>query len=191
MRVHLAVKSPIKGIKTKTKGKRKKTMESLDSSTAAVPIKVLPVKAADWGILEPLHPILGPVADMLGPLGNITTILTMLLLVVSILWLRSPSRGTLSQGSFMPPQRLAAYEEMWRKEESELWNWLDDRLRLDEVYTAGRNPTEEVVRSRRFGSTQEMSQRQVDEAIRVTEEKLASLKGVIGRRKDERGKDEL
>lgn len=170
----------------------------MDSATASkVPVKIVAVKEADWGLLEPLRPVFGPVADMLGPFGNITTILTILLLIVSILWLRSPSSNVSNKGTYMTPQRLAAYEEMWRKEESELWNWLDERLKLDEVYTAGRAPaghSEEVVRGRKYESkmseTPDMSHRHVSEAIKVTEEKLASLKGVVDRKRRE-AMDEL
>lgn len=185
--------------KSKTKGKRKKTIESIDSPpTSASLNKAAASKPASWGPLEPLHAILGPSGDILGSLGNVTTMLAVLLLIVTILWLRSPSKSSTAQGTFMTPQRLTALEEMWRKEESELWNWLDDRLKLDEVYSSGHAAPspQQILRGREFDSkvseTPEMSERQVDNAIRVTEEKLASLKGVVERkRKESSVKDEI
>lgn len=200
LKSQLASKSPLKTAgKSKTKGKRKKTIESTDAApTRTSPNKAATSKPANWGPLEPLHAILGPVGDMLGPLGNLTTVLAVLLLIVTVLWLRSPRKTTATQSTFMTPQRLTALEEMWRKEESELWNWLDDRLKLDEVYNTGHaEPSaQQILRGREFDSrvseTPEMSERQVDDAIRVTEEKLASLKGVVARKRKGSGvKDEL
>jgi hypothetical protein len=84
------------------------------------------------------------------------------------------------------PQRLAAYEEMWRREESDLWEWIEERAGLERLGGGGAEPVvrkrsveprtvEEKVRGGR------MDERELREAIRVTEEKLEVLKGVVGR----------
>lgn len=184
----------MKGGKVKSKGKRKKTIESLDATDSGNKATATSKSSqpSDWGPLEPLHAILSPVADILGPLANVTVVLSFLLFVVTILWLRQSysSSTPAAQATLMTPHRLAAYEEMWRKEESELWHWLEDRLKLDELYTAGHSPSsstaQQVLHDRNLETKmqdQGMSDRQVDDAIRVTEEKLASLKGVVDQRR--------
>jgi hypothetical protein len=92
------------------------------------------------------------------------------------------------------PERLAAYEEMWRREESELWDWLEERVGLERLNgdappavkkKASPDPRvlQEKIRDDR------MSEREIREAIRVTEEKLRVLKGVV-ERETEKGKGE-
>jgi hypothetical protein len=74
---------------------------------------------------------------------------------------------------------------MWRREESDLWEWIEERAGLERL--GGAEPpvmrkrsveprtVEEKVRGGR------MDERELREAIRVTEEKLEVLKGVVGR----------
>ena len=88
-------------------------------------------------------------------------------------------------------QRQVAYEELWRHEESELWDWLEERVALDRVRrnegvakgAKASEPTEDG------GNTKpqmlSMRDRDVDEAIRVTEERLRVLKGAVLRRRQE------
>jgi hypothetical protein len=84
------------------------------------------------------------------------------------------------------PDRIAAYEEMWRREESELWDWLEERVGLDRLNdgaiptrkkTAETRTVEEKLREDR------MDEREIEEAIRVTEEKLKVLQGVMSKKK--------
>ena len=92
----------------------------------------------------------------------------------------------------MTPHKLAAYEEMWRREESGLWNWLEDRVGLDAFgddvsakesrHLLSRNDMAAKV------SNEQMSDREVDEAIRVTEEKLSALKAAVDRKKGAKAK---
>lgn len=90
---------------------------------------------------------------------------------------------------------MAAYEEIWRAEESELWNWLEERVGMQGLaYPAdARRKEENLVRKREKGEAkgvrarlaeERMGAREVDEAIRVTEERLRVLKGVVGRGKE-------
>ncbi|KAM0277117.1 hypothetical protein ACHAQH_006061 [Verticillium albo-atrum] len=140
-----------------------------------------------WGMLEPLRPILGPIADLLKPLmtGNVTYGLLVGLLVAA--WFGFPGQsGRHNVGFYGYPDRVAAYEEMWRREETELWDWLEERVGLERL-NDGSMPTrkraieprtvEEKIREER------MDEREIQEAIRVTEEKLQVLKGVVGRKK--------
>ena len=92
-----------------------------------------------------------------------------------------------------PPERVAAYEELWRREESELWDWLEDRVGMEGVYAPGGKGDERqrVLAAKEMGRRLEgegMRGRQVDDAIRITEERLGALKGAVEREKERKGK---
>ncbi len=146
-----------------------------------------------WGIFEPLHGILGPIVDIIKPLltGNILYGLLVGLLVAS--WFRFGSSGgggggsgggDLGPGYFKSPDKVAAYEEIWRREESELWNWLDDRVGMDRLRDIGRMPIEVQAVQDRL-KDDKMDEREVDAAIRVTEEKLRVLKAAVANKKED------
>lgn len=86
--------------------------------------------------------------------------------------------------------RAVAYEEIWRREESELWDWLEDRVGLDGTYAPGAEGRQQVMGAREMGKRLEsegMRGRQVDDAIRITEERLGALKGAVEREKESQG----
>ncbi|KAK3949014.1 hypothetical protein QBC32DRAFT_44656 [Pseudoneurospora amorphoporcata] len=192
------------------------------SKAAAVPtsdaesVKHTPAKKQDWGLLEPLRPFLGPIVDILRPVltGNILYGVLVGLLVST--WFRfgmnSPRSGSVivpGRGDLMGytnyPQRVAAYEEMWRREESDLWDWIEDRAGLDRLHGGGgvglvgseerggsgmgvRKPANgRRKREAEYRTAEEklreekMNEREVQEAIRVTEERLKVLKAVMER----------
>jgi hypothetical protein len=77
--------------------------------------------------------------------------------------------------------RHAAYEEMWRREESELWEWLEERVGLDRLSgapVAAVPPRKKAAMEEKLRDDR-MSEREIKEAIRVTEEKLKVLKSVV------------
>jgi hypothetical protein len=120
-----------------------------------------------------------------------TTIFAALFILMTILWLRQayfqPHASSGGRGVMMTPHKLAAYEEMWRREESGLWNWLEDRVGLDAIGDDVSSKESRHLLSRndmaaRVGNEQ-MSDREVDEAIRVTEEKLSALKAAMEKKK--------
>jgi hypothetical protein len=97
------------------------------------------------------------------------------------------------------PQRIAAYEEMWRREETELWDWLEDRVGMDGIGIpvasqkhdpqARQRERRQRLRSKDLVSKlneEQMSQREVDHAIRVTRERLNVLEELVNERKDQR-----
>lgn len=87
------------------------------------------------------------------------------------------------------PQRLAAYEELWRREESQLWNWLEDRINMDELGRPIQHDSKKSVQYSRGHDIaqkldeEKMSERQIDDAIKVTEERLGALKDVVARKR--------
>lgn len=143
--------------------------------------------AEDWGVLEPFHGILGPIVDIVRPLltGNILYGLLVGLLVAS--WFRFGFSGKGSGGGdlgayFGTPERVAAYEEIWRREESELWEWLEDRVGMDRLREVGKMPIEAQTMQGKL-KDERMDEREMDAAIKVTEEKLKVLKASVEKAK--------
>jgi len=187
----LVIKVPAKG--PLKKGKRKGRREGLDAEVAEVVKEAVAAeqKPANWGPLEPLHRILEPLLAIFRPFINSQVIITVLFVLLLYTWI-APSRGGTGVGlpGYSTPQRLAAYEEMWRREESDLWDWLEDRVGLDHLYAPSLDKEQQdrqrVLNARGMGKKLEnerMSQRQMDDAIKVTEERLTALKDAVARKK--------
>ncbi|KAL8636871.1 MAG: hypothetical protein Q9228_005789 [Teloschistes exilis] len=180
------------------KGKRRKGEGEADGEPLAAQKRTstsLPQQDSRWGVFEPLHGIFGPVVDIVSPLISSNAIIGFLIFLLLINWFRGPqSRHPGSQvgyAGFPSPVRMAAYEEIWRTEESELWKWLEDRMEMqDASYPASSSTghrSSSKLHARRGRPVQSqwyrakiadeaMSEREVDHAIRVTEEKLQALK---------------
>ncbi|PHH62132.1 hypothetical protein CDD81_7563 [Ophiocordyceps australis] len=176
--------------KPRKKARKSKALQSGDNNTEK---RDGPKHAAkqQWGPLEPVRGIIEPCIDILGPVltGNVMYGLLVGLLVA--LWFgfgSGPSKNSVTYGPEMgvwSPQRLAAYEEMWRREESELWYWLEERVGLDQLMSpgsAGSRPKDSEHRSMEEKLKQEhMTEREMKEAIRVTEERLRVLQEVVSK----------
>ncbi|ESZ94473.1 hypothetical protein SBOR_5121 [Sclerotinia borealis F-4128] len=142
----------------------------------------------NWGLLEPVRGIFEPIVDIVKPVmtGNILYGILVGLLVAS--WfrfglpiVRSGDRDV-GMSYLGTPERIAAYEEIWRREESELWLWLEERAGMDRLREVGRMPIERLDVEDRLMS-EGMEEREMEDAIRVTEEKLLLLKDVVGKKK--------
>lgn len=179
------------GVKTKKKGKRSK---ALQSSTESISTTTREKKEeANWGLLEPVRPILEPIVDILKPLltGNIVYGLLVGLLVAT--WFGfgfgPNSKSPASYGpdpALQRAYRLAAYDEMWRREDSELWAWLEERVSLERLALERSNARRREADPRTLQDKlreERMDEREVEEAIRVTEEKLKVLREVVARGK--------
>ncbi|KAL0933240.1 gram domain-containing protein [Colletotrichum truncatum] len=176
------------GVKGKRRGKKgKATGSSTDVEDEQVRPKNVPKK--DWGPLEPVRGILEPILDILKPLmtGNMMYGLLVGLLVATWFGFGLPGRQSSSNvRMYGYPDRLAAYDEIWRREESELWDWLEERVGLERLHESSiptrkraiePSTVEERLREDR------MDERDIEEAIKVTEEKLKVLKGVMDKKK--------
>ena len=159
-------------------------------------------KDSSWGLFEPLHGILGPVIDIFSPMISSEMVIGFLIIVILINWFRAPRTSTSSNSlAYVPTaQRIAAYEEIWRREERDLWDWLEERVGMQGVAYPESNDREEVVQARRQREQKlrskglrskledlKMSERAVDHAIKVTEQKLAVLKRAVQERKVDEG----
>ena len=192
---------PRAGSKLKSKGKRRRgdadPARTSPASVKAVATGTQP-KDSSWGLFEPFHGVLGPVFDIFSPMISSNMVIGFLLFVILINWIRSPRSSTSGNGlAYIPTaQRLAAYEEIWRKEESDLWDWLEERVGMQglvypessdqEAVAQARRQREQSLRTKGLRSKLadvKMSEREVDHAIRVTEEKLAVLKRAIREKK--------
>lgn len=115
----------------------------------------------------------------------------MLFVLLAYNWFAAPRPGSgVGLRDYISPGRLAAYEEIWRREESELWDWLEDRVGLNHLHapSLGREDQDRqrALNARSMGKKldhERMSERQMDDAIKVTEERLAALKDAVGGKK--------
>jgi hypothetical protein len=196
------VKEKLKnGLKGRSKGGKKKKNAADVSNTQGDADIATEVKAKepDWGLLEPVRGLLGPVASLVDP----TVIIALLCFTIFFMWWRQPSRTARGLGySGLPtPHRIAAYEEMWRTEESELWKWLEERVGLDGAAPVFLGPQGEQGRKERLAKqrvkemeqrlvSEEMSERQMMEAIKTTKERLEALEEAV-RRKNKRYEETL
>lgn len=147
-----------------------------------------------WGLLETARRLAEPCVDVVRPLttGNVMYGLLVGLLVA--MWFGFGSAPSKSAGAVYGPgagpygpYRAAAYDEMWRREESELWEWLEERVGLDRLGSAGAARPGARAMEERLGEGW-ADAREADEALRVTEEKLRVLRGAMARAR--RGADE-
>ncbi|KAI9790060.1 MAG: hypothetical protein M1833_002111 [Piccolia ochrophora] len=149
-----------------------------------------------WGLLEPLRGPLGPFVDILRPLVTPNLMLGVVTFLLMLTWARQylspiPGRDAAFYGG--PGGRIAALEDHWQREETALWDWLDERVGLDNVAATGSGANaktaEKLARSKlgtgmgaRLASDR-MGEREVDDAIKVTQERLEALKEVVAKRK--------
>lgn len=190
----VTMKPPLKG--PAKKGKRKGKREVYDAEDANAQreavVAAVEQRPSDWGLFEPLHAILGPIIDIARPFLTSQVIIAVLFVLLAYNWL-IPSRSRTGVGflGYAPPERIAAYEEIWRREESALWDWLEDRVGIDGVYAPalgkdGWGERQKVLNARSMGKQldgERMTERQIDDAIRTTEERLAALKEAVKRKK--------
>lgn len=195
--------APKPGAKGKTR-RVKTTVIEADARNAAA-AKANQAKAPNWGLFEPLRGPLSPIVDIFGPFWNSNVAVVVLSSLLFMMWLRTPSTQPKSHGLALhhlsAPERLLAYDELWAKEESELWDWLEDRVGMEGL-------TVPVVNTEKLNSKREkqlrqqrrrdhrdaearlrdekMSEREITDAIRVTQQRLETLQQVVERRRHNR-----
>ncbi|KAI1774920.1 hypothetical protein F4818DRAFT_55652 [Hypoxylon cercidicola] len=178
-----------RGKKKRTKGK----LHQVSKESLVGQSDLVASKSQDWGILEPVHGILGPIVDIIRPVltGNVVYGLLVGLLVAT--WFGFGFNGQPSGapygrdlGFLGYPERAVAYEEIWRREESDLWDWLEERVGLHRLSGEAMPIPKRVVEPRTVEEKlreERMNVREVEEALRVTEEKLEVLKSIMDRKK--------
>ncbi|RMZ78995.1 hypothetical protein DV737_g3636, partial [Chaetothyriales sp. CBS 132003] len=162
----------------------------------------------NWALFEPLRGYLGPIVNVIRPVVKMEYIVAMLSLMVLILWFSKPrpGRGLGPYAGLNSAQKLAAYDDMWRKEEIELWDWLEQRAGINSALlqkwsaSQGDQAQADAAREQKVKQIQrqkvlrgkdmearlreeKMTQREMEEALRVTRQRLDILEHAIGRRK--------
>ena len=150
-------------------------------------------KQEDWGLLEPLRGPLWPVRDLARPMLNMQFAVGLIFFILFWQWVRGPSGSAVgSHTGSMTGEKIAAYEEMWHKEESALWDWLEARSGAHAIYSQGgaSGGDEKVVKKQAQKQRQKalkgkdaeaklreqrMGGREMEEAIRLTRGKLEVL----------------
>ncbi|KAG5924351.1 hypothetical protein E4U42_004660 [Claviceps africana] len=181
---------PGANVKGKKKLKRSKALQSVHDTEKKKSSESGAGKQS-WGPLEPLRSVLEPVADSLRPVLTGNVMYGLLVGLIVAMWF---GFGTTSkpQAPFGPdigygyysPGRQAAYEEMWRRQDSELWEWLEERVGMDRLGSEQLNGRKRGVEHRTVEEKlreERMDEREMQEAIRVTEEKLRVLREVVER----------
>ncbi|KAF1831227.1 hypothetical protein BDW02DRAFT_505705 [Decorospora gaudefroyi] len=171
---------PGKGGKSRKRSKGNLLDETPIPTTA--PTATNQAKQSNWGLLEPLRSLLGPFADILESIFTPQVIIVILGALLTYTWFFRGSSAVAGPNQWSTAQRQIAYEEIWRHEESDLWNWLEERVALDRVHSSvagARVQTEPGMQNPMAPGT--MKEREMDEAIRVTEERLKALKDAVTR----------
>ncbi|KAI9871514.1 MAG: hypothetical protein M1823_008426, partial [Watsoniomyces obsoletus] len=71
----------------------------------------------NWGVLEPLRGVLVPIVEMVKPV-TMQVIVGVLCVMVLWMWVRGPSASSIGPyAGLKHKDRVAAYEEMWMREE--------------------------------------------------------------------------
>lgn len=197
LKASVTTKPPVRGM-ARGKGKAKRRKETFDADGTLAEQEAdnaagARKEEANWGLLEPLRGLLEPFVSIFKPLFTSQVIITVLCILVAWLWFSTPRRNSgLGFPGVGTPERLAAYEEIWRREESELWDWLEDKVGLDHLYAPSldaQKQRQKIMSSKKLSKKMDdkrMNERQVDEAIRVTEERLLALKDAVERKKGKR-----
>jgi hypothetical protein len=171
---------PGKGGKSKRRPKGNLLDEAPMPTTA--PTTINQPKQSNWGLLEPLRSLLGPIADILESIFTPQVIITILGALLMYQWFFRGSSAVTGPNQWSAAQRSVAYDEIWRHEESDLWNWLEERVALDRAHSsvagARLQPEPGMQNPMAPGS---MKEREMDDAIRVTEQRLKALKDAVTR----------
>ncbi|KAK3676284.1 hypothetical protein LTR78_004035 [Recurvomyces mirabilis] len=182
---------PVAKVPGKKGARRRRTTGEPGAKVEREAIVIPEQKAASWGALEPLHQILEPLIAIVRPFVTSQTIIAVLFVLLVYTWLVPPYRsaGGVGPPGYRSPERLVAYDELWRREESELWDWLEDRVGLDHLASPalaeqqrGRQRDAGVRGIGKKLEDERMSERQMDDAIKVTEERLSTLKEAVAKK---------
>jgi hypothetical protein len=188
---------------------RHKANDAANSSEGTAAVAALAATAAleasrresrSWGVFEPFHRPFGPILTLFQPFWNPNFVLGIIGILSLMVVLRSLALSTaissnLGYPGLTMPQRIAAYEEMWRSEESELWNWLEERIGLEGLSFASmdrrsvpqaRHGERQKGRVRDFTAIlneEQMAEREIDYAIKVTRGRLEVLEEAMRKRR--------
>jgi hypothetical protein len=191
--------------KKKRKGEKRTKEEKPEEAKKQTP---------NWGILEPLRRPLAPLTDILSPVLKMEAVVAVLCILVMLLWIRGPSSSSQLVPYRSHSDRIAAYDSLWAKEENEFWDWLESRASVDTVVLRERtaanrrtkNEADDIAKQRQQQQrkkrskyppaqdveakikAEKISQREMENAIKITKERLEVLETVMEKKKQEKAK---
>ncbi|KAK5310611.1 hypothetical protein LTR70_009339, partial [Exophiala xenobiotica] len=186
------------GSKVLKGGKKKRKTSKKDKSESPQPQTK---KEADWGPLEILRPVLGPVVAPVQPFVTMNVIVSILGFMVLWMWFRGPAASSTSI-SRSRLDHTTYYDDLWRREESNLWDWLQERAGVDgsiirdQLHNQatqdkeGKNKLQQrqkLLKSKDMQSRlreEKKSMKEMEEAVRVTQERLDTLQRALERQKN-------
>ncbi|EFR00641.1 GRAM domain-containing protein YSP2 [Nannizzia gypsea CBS 118893] len=192
------------GIKGGPKGKGRRIRMAAEMAVAAkdqAALESSKAQASNNGFLSTLYGPFAPVVDIIKPFWSSNMTIGVLVILLITMWFRTaaPSYPTSRVGlsSRSAPERLIALEELWQREENELWDWLEERVGLDglsfPVVDTAHSRDDRQRPNRRAEKVFEdrlhrerMSEREAESAIRVTQERLETLQKIVEKRKQNR-----
>lgn len=172
------------------------------------------VKQSDrWELLEPIRAVLEPAVDIVKPLISANLVIGFLVLLQLFTWLRGAPKGHSPRVGFpqmLPPERIATYEEIWRREESHVWDWLEERIGMERsIYPGSASAIDDdesdgaavrkarkqreqswkdrAMQNKRWEEGMMMTEKEFAEAIRATEKRLEGLKGAMQKKRRKPG----
>lgn len=189
----VTTKPPVKG-QPRGKGKGKRRKETFDTAGAETERASTEATKADqavsWGPLEPVRGLLEPIVSIFKPFISTQLIIGVLVLLLAQSWFFGSGRRNTGVGyPLTQPERLAAYEAMWQREEAELWDWLEGRVGLEDGIPKQQDSLlarQKAIKSNAMGRKIDqlvMKQGQAEDAMRVTGERLEAFKEAWEKRK--------
>ncbi|KAM5444597.1 hypothetical protein MferCBS31731_000050 [Microsporum ferrugineum] len=202
IRAAVAARGP--GIKGGPKGKGRRIRMAAEMAVAAkeqAALEATKAQASNNGLLSTIYGPFAPIVDIIKPFWSSNMTIGVLLILLVTMWFRTsaPAHQTSRIGlsSRSAPERLLALEELWQREENELWDWLEERVGLEglsfpvvDVHSrADRRWSSRGRAEREFENRlhrERMSEREAEDAIRVTQQRLETLQKIVEKRKQNR-----
>lgn len=186
------------GSKKLNNGKKKRKSSKRDKGDSP---QAEPKKEENWGPLDFLRPTLDPIVAPVRPFVRINVVVTIISIMVIWMWFRGAgSSSAISRGGVA--DRTLYYDELWRREEHDLWEWLQDRAGIDgtvlrealkESPSNEKESKEKVKQRQKLLKSKDMqarlreekkSMKEMEESVRVTQERLESLQRALKRQED-------
>ncbi|EXJ80531.1 hypothetical protein A1O1_08677 [Capronia coronata CBS 617.96] len=170
-------------------------------------------KAEDWGAWDFLRGPLQPAISILRPVMKMEVLVAILSVTVLMMLMRRepPGRAVMSpRAGLSHVERLAAYDTLWAREQDEFWDWLEARAGVDTVLLRGQSASQQSTvnegtadpitqrkKQRQRGKVlkgakkdvetkireEKISHREMEDAIKITRERLQVLEDVMGKEK--------
>lgn len=187
------------GSKKLANGKKKRKSSKRDKGDSTQAEKK---KEDNWGPLDFLRPTLDPIVSPVKPFVRTNVVVTILTIMVLWMWFRGAgSSSAVSRGGMA--NRKMAYDDLWQKEEHDLWDWLQDRAGIDGSVlrdamreSAGSEKEskqkskqrQKLLKSKDVQTRlreEKKSREEMEEALKITQERLEFLQRSIERQKND------